>query len=47
MSIRLANPCYHAKNCPSHDEGLREMNFVQEQQTVSKLGGRPGIVRII
>ena len=24
------------------NKGIREMNFVQEQQTVSKLGGRPG-----
>ena len=42
MSIRLANPCYHAKKFESKNKGMREMNFVQEQQTVSKLGGRPG-----
>ena len=26
------------KNVQSNDKGMREMNFVQEQQTVSKIG---------
>ena len=47
MPILLANPCYHAKNCESKDKGMIEMNFVQEQQTVSKLGGRPGMLNSV
>ena len=38
MSIKHANPCYRAKKFQSNDKGMREMNFVQEQQTVSKIG---------
>ena len=43
MSIQHANPYYHAKNFLSNDKGLREMNFVQEQQTVSKIELMRGI----
>ena len=42
MCIKHANPCYHAKNDLSNDKGKREMNFVQEQQTLSKIELRRG-----
>ena len=43
MSFKHANPCYHVKNFQSNDKGMREMNFVQEQQTVSKIGVTRGM----